>query len=205
LTEALARIRNDSVLSRPAKASAAGRALFWRVAERARKLPPRVYVGAALSAFLAGIGLNAVVMQRGRHPAPLFAPAKPQPRPEPASAPRPPAPPPPVAETRIEPPAAAPVLPPVHPQAAATPRSRSADPIGDLLRGEQPGEGANLVLTAQNALIKLGYAVKPDGDEGAATRQALREFERAHKLPASTEITSHLVRELAAAAKSAGR
>jgi peptidoglycan hydrolase-like protein with peptidoglycan-binding domain len=55
------------------------------------------------------------------------------------------------------------------------------------------------VLGAQNALVKLGYAVKPDGADGAATRQAIREFERAHGLP-QTEITPRLVKQLNAAA-----
>jgi peptidoglycan hydrolase-like protein with peptidoglycan-binding domain len=62
-----------------------------------------------------------------------------------------------------------------------------------------------LVLNAQTALAKLGYPVKPDGKEGAATEQALREFEKAHSLPSGAEITERLVKQLAAAARAGGR
>jgi peptidoglycan hydrolase-like protein with peptidoglycan-binding domain len=61
-----------------------------------------------------------------------------------------------------------------------------------------------LTLAAQTALAKLGYSVKPDGKEGSATEQALREFERAHGLPPATEITERLVKQLTAAARTGG-
>ena len=51
---------------------------------------------------------------------------------------------------------------------------------------------------------KLGYPVKPDGNEGAATEQALRDFERAHGLSPSTEITERLVKQLTQAARGGG-
>ena len=56
-------------------------------------------------------------------------------------------------------------------------------------------------MAAQTALAKLGYAVKADGTQGAATDQALREFEKAHGLPISTEVTPHLVKQLSSAAR----
>jgi peptidoglycan hydrolase-like protein with peptidoglycan-binding domain len=62
-----------------------------------------------------------------------------------------------------------------------------------------------LTLAAQTALAKLGYPVKPDGNQGVATQQALRDFERAHGLPPATEITERLVKQLAQAARGAGR
>jgi peptidoglycan hydrolase-like protein with peptidoglycan-binding domain len=62
-----------------------------------------------------------------------------------------------------------------------------------------------LTVAAQTALVKLGYPVKPDGNEGAATEQALRDFERAHGLPPATEITERLVNKLTQAARAAGR
>ena len=58
-----------------------------------------------------------------------------------------------------------------------------------------------MIVAAQTALAKLGYAVKADGTHGAATDQALREFEKAHGLPISTEVTPHLVKQLSAAAR----
>jgi peptidoglycan hydrolase-like protein with peptidoglycan-binding domain len=62
-----------------------------------------------------------------------------------------------------------------------------------------------LILAAQTALVKLGYTVKPDGKEGAATQQALRDFERAHWLPAAPEINERVVKQLTLAARGAGR
>jgi peptidoglycan hydrolase-like protein with peptidoglycan-binding domain len=61
-----------------------------------------------------------------------------------------------------------------------------------------------VILTAQTALAKLGYPVKPDGREGTATEQALREFEKAHGLPSGVEITERLVKQLTTAARAGG-
>jgi len=203
MIEALARIRNDSVLSRPGKASARGRSMLQLAAERARGLSPRFYVAAVLSALLVGIGVNALVLQRERHPAPLFA-APPQKSAAPAQVA--PLPPPPFASAARETAAAPPSPAAARPAAgeAASPQ-RATDAIGDLIRdgGEAPADDPRLVKDAQTALAKLGYPVKADGALGAATDQALREFERAHKLPLSTEITPHLVRQLNAAARAA--
>ena len=80
-----------------------------------------------------------------------------------------------------------------------------SDPIADLLAGETHSDAASrLTLTAQTALAKLGYPIKPDGKEGAATEQALREFEHAHSLPPATEITERLVKQLTLAARGGG-
>ena len=94
---------------------------------------------------------------------------------------------------------------PVRTGAAAAGAGRTPDEIGAWLRNEPQGDDAHLVLTAQNALIKLGYSVKADGNEGAATHQALRDFEHAHGLPPATEITPRLVKQLTAAARNAAR
>ena len=61
-----------------------------------------------------------------------------------------------------------------------------------------------LSLPLKLQLVKLGYPVKPDGNEDAGTQQALREFERAHGLPLSTEITRRLVKQLTQAARAGG-
>ena len=205
MIEALARIRNNSILSRPVKKAVRGGGVFMLVAERARALPPRLYIGAILSALLVGIGVNALILQRERHPAPLFAPA-----PQKIAAPAPTAPPtpppaPPVAREAQAPVAALPVPAPA-PSVRAAGAQRTSDPIGELLRGESPAaDDSHLVVLAQTALAKLGYPVKADGAQGAATDQALRNFERAHGLPTSTEITPHLVRQLTTAARAAAR
>ena len=62
-----------------------------------------------------------------------------------------------------------------------------------------------MIQAAQSALAKLGYPVKADGVEGTATEQALREFERSHGLPVTTEVTPRLMKQLTAAARTAGR
>ena len=203
MTEALARVRNDSVLVRPATASG-GRGIVRRLAGRARALPARVYVGAAFSALLAGIGVNALLLQRERHPAPLFGPARRHASPAPSIPPP------------VRPPAAADAAPDASVQPPAPPPApgRSAaggetlarpDQIGELLRGDLYGGQSRVIQAAQSALAKLGYPVKADGVEGTATEQALREFERSHGLPVTTEVTPHLMKQLTAAARTAGR
>jgi hypothetical protein len=166
----------------------------------------RLYLGAGLAIGLVGIGVNALLFQHERRPAPLFgsllAPFSPASRPPAA----PPVPKPASAEhdaAAAQSPAA---LPPARP-ADTTDGSSSApsDPITDLLRGETRVDGAHLIQAAQAALAKLGYAVKPDGNDGFATQQALRDFERVHGLPLSTEITPRLVKQLTVAARAAGR
>ena len=208
MIEALAQVRNDPALSFVGKPRPSGRGLIGNIAKQARRLKPRVYLGAALVAVLIGIGVNALVMQHGRHPAPLFAP-------------------PPPAATQNAPVAAAPPAPgiatgekggpatasPPTPLPAARPTeavdsgppARTSDPIGELLKGEARPDASHLILAAQTALAKLGYPVKPDGAEGAATQQALKDFERSHNLPEMTEITPRLVRQLGQAERAGAR
>jgi peptidoglycan hydrolase-like protein with peptidoglycan-binding domain len=92
-------------------------------------------------------------------------------------------------------------LPPARPAEAPQSAPPASDPIAELLAGESHSDGSHLILNAQTALAKLGYPVKPDGKEGTATEQALREFEKAHGLPAGAEITERLVKQLTAAAR----
>jgi len=96
-------------------------------------------------------------------------------------------------------------LPPARPPEPVQSSVPAADPIAELLAGQTSSDSSRLTLAAQTALAKLGYSVKPDGKEGAATEQALREFEHAHGLPAATEITERLVKQLTQAARNAGR
>ena len=70
---------------------------------------------------------------------------------------------------------------------------------------EESRAATGLILAAQSALAKLGYPVKADGVEGTATDQALRDFERAHGLPVTTDVNPHLVKQLTAAARAASR
>jgi Putative peptidoglycan binding domain len=200
MSEALARVRNDSVLVQPAKASGAGRGNVLRLLGRALTLPARLYAGAAFAALLAGIGVNALLLQHERRHAPFFARTVPHPAPfrTPVSADGNSA-----GSTSSNAPS--------PPQRAAArgdaPALNAADPIGELLLGgsELRADPSRMVAEAQGALAKLGYPVKADGLEGAATEQALRDFERAHGLPVSAKLTPRLVKQLLAAARAARR
>ncbi len=166
----------------------------------------RYALGAVLSLALVGIAVNALLLQRERHPAPLFGYSQPKPA-LPASAPTPPPAPAPKAAAEHEAPPAQPpaALPPARPAETGRSAPAASDPIAELLAAETHDDGSHLTLAAQTALAKLGYPVKPDGKEGAATEQALRDFEHAHGLPPATEITERLVKQLSQAARAAGR
>jgi hypothetical protein len=202
---ALARIRDNIGQLRGPVQRSAQEALRRRIAGRVKVAHLRYYLGAALSVALIGIGVNALLLQRERHPAPLFGfapPARPPAAPAPAETPAPKRA---TAEDTAPPAQLSPVVPPARPADAAAGSASASDPIADLLAGETHSDAASrLTLTAQTALAKLGYPVKPDGKEGAATEQALRDFERAHGLPPATEINERLVKQLTLAARGAG-
>ena len=201
---ALARIKNNLGQLRGPVQHSAHEALTRRIAGRVKLAHLRFYLGAALFAALVGIGVNALLLQRERHPAPLFGYAAPK-LPSAAPAPAPPPPQKPVSTEDNAPPAqSSAALPPARPAESAGSSSPASDPIAELLAGEPHGDASRLTLAAQTALAKLGYPVKPDGKEGSATGQALREFERAHGLPPATEITERLVKQLTAAARAGG-
>ena len=201
---ALARIKGNLGQLRGPVQRSAHEALTGRIVGRVKLAHLRYYLGAALFAALVGIGVNALLLQREHHPAPLFGYAAPK-LPAAAPAPTPPAVQKPVITEDNTPPAQpAATLPPPRTQAAGS-SSSGSDPIAELLAAEPHGDSSHLTLAAQTALAKLGYPVKPDGKEGSATEQALREFERAHGLPPATEITERLVKQLTAAARAGGR
>jgi hypothetical protein len=177
------------------------------IAGRLKAAHVRYYLGAALSLALVGIGVNALLLQRERHPAPLFGFSPPKPiaaAPTPAPAPVP-APKPVSAEHDASPAQPSTALPPARPAEAAQSAPPASDPIAELLAGQTDSDSSRLTLAAQTALAKLGYSVKPDGKEGAATEQALHDFEHAHGLPPATEITERLVKQLTQASHAAGR
>jgi hypothetical protein len=159
---------------------------------------------------MTGIVVNALLLQKSHR---LAAAEPPVAQSAPIRAPAPAAPPPPpaAAATSESAPSAAPApAPPARPadlgaliEATALP-PHSGDPIRDLLRGDSGGkesaEAKHLVLAAQNALIKLGFAVKADGVDGATTRQAIQQFERTHGFIPLGEVTPKLVKQLTAAA-----
>jgi hypothetical protein len=204
LALALARIREDRSWSLWGPASGASGSWYARWISDAGKIPrTRAYLAAgALSIVLAGIGVNALVFQRERHPAPFFG--SPQPHPTVIAAPAP------------EPPqitnaergsgsADKPQIPAPEERVDAAPPARQPDAITDLLRREARTDEAHLIVAAQTALSKLGYSVKPDGNQGEATNQSLLDFERAHGLAPTTEISPSLVKRLERAIHTKGR
>jgi Putative peptidoglycan binding domain len=203
---ALARIKDNLGQLRGPIQRSAQQTLSRRIAGRAKIAHLRYALGAVLSLALVGIAVNALLLQRERHPAPLFAPSPAKP-PAAISAPPPLAPPPkPVAAEHDSAPAQpSTALPPARPAETSKSAAPAPDPIAQLLAAETHDDASHLTLAAQTALAKLGYSVKPDGKEGAATEQALRDFEHAHGLPPATEITARLVKELNQAAREAGR
>jgi putative peptidoglycan binding protein len=202
---ALARIKSNLGQLRGPVQRSAQETLRRGIAGRVNPAHLRYYLGAALSLALVGIAVNALLLQRERHPAPLFGVASPNP-PSAAPAPAPAPPPKPVSAEHDAPPAqSSAALPPARPpEAAAQSSPPASDPIAELLAGQTDSDASRLTLAAQTALGKLGYPVKPDGKEGAATEQALRDFEHAHGLPPATEINERLVKQLTQAARAAG-
>lgn len=101
-------------------------------------------------------------------------------------------------------PAAKPKAAPSHAQAktAAPPsalKSVSQPPKAQTQARAQPQAQAptESVVSAQRALQRLGYVVKPDGVVSAGTKQAIEKFERDNGLPAKGELTSKIAKILA--------
>ena len=172
--------------------------------------PKDVIAGALAFAVVTAIIANALLLQAGRHPAPMFgsvitmpavasAPANPLPRPRPAEA----------DAYQAEPRAAEP---------------RPADPLANLVKTTSPAptvpagvlrplvpvpvsshsdtaaiSGARRVAAVQRALTEYGYGqLKPTGVAGSDTQAAIQKFERARKLPLTGQVSDRLVRELTA-------
>lgn len=66
------------------------------------------------------------------------------------------------------------------------------DPIAELL------EPSNRMIAVQRALAEFGYGqIKPTGTLGPETRAAIEKFERERNLPVTGQISDRLTRELA--------
>ncbi len=179
--------------------------------------PKDLIAGALAFAAISAIVANAMFMQAGHHPSPMFgtmvstpvAAPNPLPRPRPAEATLRPAdvklaevrP----AEARpaeVKPAAAvsviaktnaAPVQSAARPPAPIPVSSRS-DPVGELIIASRR------VAAVQRALTDYGYGqLKPTGTAGSDTQAAIQKFERDRKLPITGQMSDRLVRELSAA------
>ncbi len=157
-------------------------------------LPRRPTDAVCLGLAVAGTGfilVNALFLQSGRHPAPIFTEVAQRAAPTTGSIPIPP--PRPQVSARLP---AAP-LPAATQQAvpgktAAAPRQDSRpDPIAELL------EPSNRTIAVQRALTEFGYGqIKPTGTVGPETRAAIEKFERERRLPLTGQISERLTREL---------
>jgi len=162
----------------------------------------------ALAAVVAIVG-NALLMQAGRHPAPIFgtvttlpavasAPAGPLPRPRPVEADAPPP------ETRSADPRTADPLTnlvkttsTVPATSANIPRPPMTVPVSTRV-DSVPVSGSHRVAAVQRALTDYGYGqLKATGVAGSDTQAAIQKFEKAHKLPVTGQVSVRLVRELA--------
>ncbi|WP_395665791.1 peptidoglycan-binding domain-containing protein [Methylocella sp.] len=222
MREALAAADHDFTLSEPrARRPRASRGGGGAKRAKPRAGEPRKKIAAVALTLLgvgalAGVLVNALALQKTRHPAPLFAravverPAAAAPAPVPA--PRPER----LAEPRDAEPvhaeAAAPEERPA-PRAApartaalapeAAPPPRPHDPISDLIRNggvarEAAPAVSRSVMAAQKALVKLGFVLKADGVMGASTRQAIESFERDRGRKSAGELTPAVMKALGA-------
>jgi hypothetical protein len=187
--------------------------------------PKDMVAGALAFAAVSAIIANALLLQAGRHPAPLFGTvvampavtsmaANPLPRPRPVEA-----------DASIS------ELKPAEPKAADLKASdlkvsdpKTSDPMANLVRATSAapvatsgvprppasipvstssdavsGAGSRRIAAVQRALTEYGYGqLKPTGTVGSDTQAAIQKFERARKIPVTGQMSDRLVRELAA-------
>jgi hypothetical protein len=174
--------------------------------------PKDMAAGAMALAALMAIIVNALFLQAGHHPAPMFGsvvmlpeapPASPLPRPRPVEAS---------------------VRPEVSPPESKPAEPRTADPLTNLVKAtsEAPvaasnvprppaavpvaphnealvNSGSRRVAAVQRALTEYGYGqLKPTGTVNADTLAAIQKFERERRIPLSGQVSERLVHELAA-------
>jgi hypothetical protein len=182
--------------------------------------PKDLIAGLLAAAAVSAIIANALFLQAGRHPSPMFGTvvALPGPAPvltNPLPRPRP------VEATRMIEPLAPPEPRPVEVRSAdpkvADPKT--ADPMTSLVakstapapattqnitRPPAPipaaqSPAARRIAGVQRALTEYGYGqLKPTGTIGADTQAAISKFERDRKLPVTGQMSDRLVRELTA-------
>ncbi|PXW56292.1 putative peptidoglycan binding protein [Chelatococcus asaccharovorans] len=196
-------------------------AIFKVVAMPLVRRPATALTALLMTSCAAFIIVNALALQPGQHPAPLFGSdrgrAASHTAPQPVHAETPVAPSPPPQQVAAPAPPAV-VLPPSRPERAA-PASREVaavqpparpDLIGELIRGGPASTGSTnpapaapqaslVLLNAQKALLKIGYVIKPDGLMGPATQKAIEVFEKDHGLPPTGELGPRTLQALAAA------
>jgi hypothetical protein len=167
--------------------------------------PKDMVAGAFAFVAVSAVIANALFLQAGHHPSPMFGSvfampaAGPLPRPRPLEAD--------VAafEARpAEPKAADPLTNLVKatsaPQVAPSNILRPPAPIPASSRADAiASSGSRRVAAVQRALTEYGYGqLKPTGTVGSDTQAAIQKFEREHKIPVTGQMSDRLVRELIA-------
>src|SRR6184192_1584127 len=167
--------------------------------------PKDLVAGVVACAAVIAIIANALFLQAGRHPSPMFgsvvampaaalAPASPLPRPRPVEADAKPA------EPKATDPLASLVKATSAPAAVPSNIVRPPAPIPASSRNEtiaNPSPGSRRVAAVQRALTEYGYGqLKPTGTVGSDTQAAIQKFERERKLPVTGQMSDRLVREL---------
>jgi hypothetical protein len=173
--------------------------------------PKDLIAGVLAFAAVSAIVANALLLQAGRHPSPMFgsviampaaavASASPLPRPRPA-------------EASMRPADALPLdLKPADPMtnlvkatAAPTPAAasnvlRPPAPIPVAARSDTLAtSGSRRVAAVQRTLTDYGYGqLKPTGTVGSDTQAAIQKFERDRKIPVTGQMSDRVVRELVA-------
>ena len=125
--------------------------------EIALATPRRVYISAGVAALVAVIGANALLVQMGRHPAPLLASAAHDPLPTSASAA-------PLAGT-VEP---VPPYAPPTPTSEYSTASAAAPPAGDISRATQASAPDTTSSIAPAAQDKQHQSSAPNGERRSA-------------------------------------
>ena len=178
--------------------------------------PKDVLAGLLAAAAICAILANALFLQAGRHPSPMFGSVVTLPAPQTAAAsplprPRP-------VELVSEPPETRAVE--VRGADPKNPDPRNPDPMANLVgkstgalpaapaNGARPpapipattqSAGARRVAAVQRALTQYGYGqLKPTGAVGSDTQAAITKFERDRKLPVTGQMSDRLVKELTA-------
>ena len=197
----------------------AGRGLMMRMLLHS---PKDMVAGLLAFAAISAIIANALFLQAGRHPSPMFGtvttmPAaavtpNPLPRPRPVEAARV-ADPQPAAPRVVELKSADPkVVDPKSdpmtnlvkstavPQATAASVARPPAPVPVAARGETVATqtpASRRVAAVQRTLTEYGYGqLKPTGTVGSDTQAAIQKFERDRKLPVTGQMSDRLVKEL---------
>ena len=189
--------------------------------------PKDTLAGLVAVAAISAIVANALFLQTGRHPAPMFgtvinlpAPSSvplsnPIPRPRPVGADTSPLEPK-ATEFRVEPKPAEKA--PEKPVEATASTPRSGDPMTNLVKQTtsapssvaiarppspipvQQSPAARRVAGVQRALSEFGYGnLKITGTMSGETQSAIQKFEREHKMQVTGQVSDRLLRELAAA------